>query len=121
VETVNECLLLAVRDSLDPSHRQAWSRPGSAAPAPPCLRPPASGRGTWLTEQATALVRRADQVDLMCRALSNAVQTTGHADAAPRGALLYPRRSREELEGRFLGLMAYLDGKPEGNNSMPGK
>ena len=30
---------------------------------------------------------------------------------APRGALLYPRFSREELEGRFLGLMAYLDRK----------
>ena len=28
-----------------------------------------------------------------------------------RGALLYPRFSREELEGRFLGLMAYLDRK----------
>jgi RNA-directed DNA polymerase len=31
--------------------------------------------------------------------------------AAPRGALSYPRRSREELEGRFLGLMANLDPK----------
>ena len=41
-----------------------------------------------------------------------------HAATAPRGALLYPRLSREGLEGRFLGLMAYLDGKPEGNNSM---
>jgi N-terminal domain of reverse transcriptase len=30
---------------------------------------------------------------------------------APRGALSYPRCSREELEGRFLGLMAYLDPK----------
>ena len=30
---------------------------------------------------------------------------------APRGALSYPRHSREELEGRFLGLMAYLDSK----------
>ena len=30
---------------------------------------------------------------------------------APRGALSYPRFSREELEGRFLGLMAYLDRK----------
>jgi hypothetical protein len=30
---------------------------------------------------------------------------------APRGALSYPRYSREELEGRFLGLMAYLDPK----------
>ncbi len=40
---------------------------------------------------------------------------------APRGALSYPRFSREELEGRFLGLMAYLDLKGEGNDSMPGK
>src|SRR5438067_2585074 len=39
---------------------------------------------------------------------------------APRGAWLYPRRSREELEGRFLGLMAYLDPKGEGDKSMPG-
>jgi hypothetical protein len=30
---------------------------------------------------------------------------------APRGALSYPRYSREELEGRFLGPMAYLDPK----------
>jgi hypothetical protein len=30
---------------------------------------------------------------------------------APRGALSYPRRSREELEGRFLGLMANLEPK----------
>ena len=30
---------------------------------------------------------------------------------APRGALSYPRRSREELEGRFLGLMADLNPK----------
>jgi hypothetical protein len=30
---------------------------------------------------------------------------------APRGASLYPQRSWEELEGRFLGLMAYLDPK----------
>ncbi|HZI74018.1 MAG TPA: hypothetical protein VFD73_08300, partial [Gemmatimonadales bacterium] len=40
---------------------------------------------------------------------------------APRSALLYPRRSREELGGRFLGLMAYLDPKGEGDQSMPGK
>ncbi len=30
---------------------------------------------------------------------------------APRGALSYPRCSREELEGRFLGPMADLDPK----------
>jgi hypothetical protein len=41
--------------------------------------------------------------------------------AAPRGALLYPRRSREELGGRFLGPMADLDPKGEGDQSMPGK
>ena len=40
---------------------------------------------------------------------------------APRGALLYPRCSREELEGKFLGPMAYPDPKGERNSSMPGK
>ena len=40
---------------------------------------------------------------------------------APRGALLYPRRSREELEGMFLGPMAYPDPKGERNNRLPGK
>ena len=39
---------------------------------------------------------------------------------APRGALLYPRLSREEFEGRFLGLMPYLELKGEGNHSMAG-
>jgi hypothetical protein len=39
---------------------------------------------------------------------------------APRGALSYPRLSREEFEGRFLGLMPYLDLKGKGNNSMAG-
>jgi hypothetical protein len=41
--------------------------------------------------------------------------------SAPRGALSYPRCNREKLGGRFLGLMAYLDPKGEGDNSMPGK
>jgi hypothetical protein len=45
----------------------------------------------------------------------------GYAACAPRGALLYPRLSREELEGRFLGLMAYLDSKEGGNKSMSAK
>src|ERR1700692_1583465 len=40
---------------------------------------------------------------------------------APRGSLLYPRRSREELEGRFLGPMAYPDPKGERDSSLPGK
>ena len=34
---------------------------------------------------------------------------------------MYPRRSREELEGRFLGPMAYPDPKGERNNRMSGK
>lgn len=37
---------------------------------------------------------------------------------APRSALLYPRLSREEFEGRFLDLMPYLELKGEGNHSM---
>jgi len=37
---------------------------------------------------------------------------------APRGALLYPQRSWEELEGRFLGPMAHLDAKARGNSSL---
>jgi hypothetical protein len=40
---------------------------------------------------------------------------------APRGASSYPRCSREELEGRFLGPMAYLDAKARGNSSLPEK
>jgi hypothetical protein len=34
---------------------------------------------------------------------------------------LYPRRSWEELGGMFLGRLADLEGKPEGDKSMPGK
>ncbi|WP_432990925.1 reverse transcriptase N-terminal domain-containing protein [Dactylosporangium sp. CA-233914] len=37
---------------------------------------------------------------------------------APRSALLYPRLSREEFEGRFLDPMPYLDLKGKGNHSM---
>jgi hypothetical protein len=39
---------------------------------------------------------------------------------APRGAPSYSRFSREEFEGRFLGLMPYLELKGEGNHSMAG-
>ena len=38
--------------------------------------------------------------------------------SAPRGALSYPRFSREEFEGRFLGLMPYPELKGEGDHSM---
>jgi hypothetical protein len=43
------------------------------------------------------------------------------AGSAPRGALSYLQFSWEGLEGTFLGLMAYLDPKGEGDESMPGK
>jgi Domain of unknown function (DUF222) len=39
---------------------------------------------------------------------------------APRGAVLYRPRSGQEWEELFLDLMAYLDLKGEGDNSMPG-
>jgi len=32
---------------------------------------------------------------------------------------MYPRLSREELGGRFLGPLAYLDPKGDGDQSMP--
>jgi len=48
-------------------------------------------------------------------------QRTDSTHAAPRGALSYPRFSREKLGGMFLGLMANLDPKGEGNHSMSGK
>ena len=67
---------------------------------------------------AEALARFVQQAGLCIAALG---LTIASAATAPRGALVYPRLSREGLEGRFLGLMAYLDGKPEGDNSMPGK
>jgi hypothetical protein len=47
--------------------------------------------------------------------------STTTTSSAPRGALLYPRRSREELGGGFLGPMAYPDPKGERNNRMPAK
>ena len=34
---------------------------------------------------------------------------------------MYPRLSRDELEGRFVGPMAYPDPKGERNHRMPGK
>jgi transposase len=48
-------------------------------------------------------------------------QRTDSTHAAPRGALSYPRFSREKLGGTFLGLMTYLDLKSEGKRSMSGK
>jgi hypothetical protein len=45
----------------------------------------------------------------------------GNEWGAPCGALSYPRHNREEFGGTFLGSMAHLDPKGEGDGSMPEK
>jgi hypothetical protein len=45
----------------------------------------------------------------------------GHVRCAPCGASLYPFCREEELGGVFLGHLAYLEVKAEGDKSMPGK
>jgi hypothetical protein len=47
-----------------------------------------------------------------------AIVESGHDRCAPWGASLYPRRSREELGGRFLGRLTYPEGKARGDQSM---
>jgi hypothetical protein len=83
---------------------------------------PGNGHDHWLSMSQRPSIRSAG-LELRTLLVIPRQQgiTHSHAAAAPRGALLYPRLSREGLEGRFLGLMADLDGKPEGDNSMPGK
>ena len=77
----------------------------------PARRHARSSAATWASAAAAALPPQPGAV----RATRTSTAT------APRGALSYPRRSREELEGRFLGPMAYPDPKGERNNRMPGK
>jgi hypothetical protein len=48
-------------------------------------------------------------------------QRSRRTSNAPRGALLYPRRSRDGLGGGSLGLMAYPDPKGERDKRMPEK
>ena len=57
-----------------------------------------------------------------CTPPSGALKVGGKSSGrcAPRGALLHPRLSREEHEGRFLGLLADLDSKEKGDKSMSG-
>ena len=62
--------------------------------------------------------RHEDNVGRLRQRIFKAAQAGDHKKVrslqkltAPRGALSYPRCSREELEGRFLGLMADLDPK----------
>jgi hypothetical protein len=93
---------------------------GRHVPPPPGARPPTR----WGTEGGVRELLGTGASELPFTTTADVrlrVAPTAHAATAPRGALLYPRPSREGLEGRFLGLMADLYGKPEGDNSMPGK
>ena len=88
----------------------------------PALRTPSSAR--WHRCR-----RRAGGCGTRCRGRAGETSTRWRSRrpgsrsrsrrSAPRGALLYPRLSREELEGRFLGPMAYPDLKGERDSSMP--
>jgi hypothetical protein len=60
-----------------------------------------------------------DTLGLLLAVIVTAAGGPSNAPCAPRGALLYPRCSREGLGGRFLGRMADLDPKGEGDKSMP--
>ncbi len=48
------------------------------------------------------------------RSLESSVTGNCHAECAPRGASSYPRRSREELGGMFLGQRLTWTRKREG-------
>ncbi|MGB8386041.1 MAG: hypothetical protein WCG47_33200, partial [Dermatophilaceae bacterium] len=66
---------------------------------------------TLFSDDATALIHQ------VSRGIPRAVNNLG----APRGASSYPQHSWEELEGRFLDLMAYLDSKGKGDSRLPEK
>ena len=98
--------------------------PGAAAPAPVPVNGPEDGFPEWDQVdwgQAEENVRRLRRrIFAASRAGDLKKVRSLQKLTAPRGALLYPRLSREEFEGRFLGLMPYLELKGEGNRSMAG-
>ncbi len=98
--------------------------PGAAAPAPVPVNGPEDGLPGWDQVdwgQAEENVRRLRQRIFAASRDGDLKKARSLQKlTAPRGALSYPRLSREEFEGRFLGLMPYLDLKSEGNNSMAG-
>jgi hypothetical protein len=75
----------------------------------------------WTYPRSAAPGRSCSPVSVTRLVVAMARQNPRVGACAPRGASLYSQLSWEELEGRFLGLMAYLDPKGEGDNSMPGK
>jgi hypothetical protein len=78
-----------------------------------------TGSGTPRRARCCARARRLRRSRRCCATARS--RRSRSTRTSPRGALLYPRRSREELEGRFLGPMTYPDPKGERNNSMSGK
>ncbi len=91
---MNACYLQS-EDSLDPLHRQAWSRPGSAAPALPCFRlarPGARRIHSSLKERAG--VKRG--FGLRFRGCGGDCRACGNGPVAPP---LSPRRCRVRASG----------------------
>ena len=79
----------------------------------------ANFKGGWGFHPLTAWLDNTGEALAAVLRPGNAGSNT--ATGAPRGASSYPQRSWEELGRRFLGLVAYLDPKGEGDNSMPVK
>jgi hypothetical protein len=106
-------------DGLAGHHRQRacrWPVPVvSAVHVRMAQLPPGGGDDALITTGDAVIMLDGRRRSSPCRSRR---PSTAHSASAPRGALLYPRFSRAGLEGRFLGLMAYLEGKPEGDNSM---
>ncbi len=91
---------------------------GSRRPARGGRRGPASGLNT--TEVREWAKAQGIEVKDRGRVPAELVVKFKAASAAPRGAVLYRSRSEQGWEELSLDLMADLDLKGEGDNSMPG-
>ena len=91
------------------ANRSPRDRPGSSSVA---------GRLPWRGITASSKASRSGRSRTVSVARRRLSRRTSNA---PRGALLYPRRSREGLGGGSLGLMAYRDLKGERDKRMPEK
>jgi transposase len=83
----------------------------------------ASTLETWLRDHPGVQVVTRDSsgayAEAIRRALPHATQVGDRWQCAMRRLALYSQFSWEEFGGRFLGLMAYLEPKGEGDKSMP--
>jgi hypothetical protein len=83
------------------------------------LSPPASMDPITVSALAPLFAPWRCKVNRRSTSPASLTRCANTAAGAPRGASLYSQHSWEGLGGRFLGLMAYLDPKGEGDNSMP--